>query len=472
MTSGAAALYRFSGLAIVGASPRNTYALPIFTALRKCAYAGNVACINPGGDDVAGYPGYPSLGDVPFPVEAAVVVVRADRVAGVLEECGRRGVRSVTIISAGFAESGPAGLALQDEVTAIAARHELAVCGPNGLGFFSLHDRTSTFCAPGVPPDAGDVGVVAQSGGMLNEVIAYGTYRGLRFSKAVSSGNEAVLTAADYLEELLDDGVTSTIGLIVEGVRAPERLDAALARAARARVPVVALGIGASALGAAAAATHTGGDAGSFARFTALARAHGVTLVDDLDELGEALLAFSYARGQVRSTAPPRGCGVVEISGGGKGLICDVAAAAGVALPPLSAAGAARIAAALGPAGPVPGNPIDLGISWHMSSALALHETALDVLIAEGTVDTIVSRLTVPPEGDADGILEHGRLMLRVRDAHPGLLLAALGRTSDSIHPAWRAFCAEHRLPYLQSYKRGIAALGRLAQYRRFAAAG
>jgi acyl-CoA synthetase (NDP forming) len=464
--SAAAALYRFRGLAVIGASPRNAYAFPIFTALRKAGYAGRVACINPNGEDVAGHPGFASLAGVPFDLDAAVVIVRADRVAGVVDDCGRHGIRGVTIISSGFAESGPDGRALQAEVAAVAARYGIAVCGPNGLGFFSLHDRTSTFCAPGIPSEAGDVAVVAQSGGMLNEVIAYGTYRGLRFSKAVSSGNEAVLATADYIEELLDDGVTSTIGLIVEGVRAADRLEAALARAHRQRTPVIALAIGSSPLGAAAAATHTGASPESFARFAALAQSCGVVLVDDLDELCEALLAFSYAQRQLRAGALPRGCGIVEISGGGKGLICDLAAAAGVALPALSAAGAERVAAALGPAGPVPGNPIDLGISWHMPSALALHETALEVLLAEGTMDTIVSRLTVPPDGDAAGIIAQGRLLVRVRDEHPDVLVAALGRTSDAIHPDWRAFCAEHRLLYLQSYRRGLVTLGRLARYR------
>jgi len=467
----ARALYDFSGVAIVGATPRNSFALSVLAGLRSSGFTGAVACINPSAEDVAGCRGYAALAAVPFRVDAAVLVVRAARVPPVLEECGRLGVRSVTIVAAGFAEAGPAGRALQDEVAAIAARYEIAVCGPNCLGFLSLHDQTSTFSGTELPTIAGDVAVVSQSGGMLNEVLSYGTYRGLRFSKAISSGNEAVLGLADYLDELLADPHTTTIGVIAEGIRAPDRLRTAFARALRERTPIVALKIGTSALAAASAATHTGAIAGSADLFAALCDQHGVTLVEDLEELCEALLVLSRAGSLIRSPAEPRGFAAIEISGGGKGLICDLADRYGLEMPSLGAQAVARLRDFMGPEAE-PTNPLDIIIPWQAPRALEVHEAALATIAADGACDTVVSRLTVRPHGDIDGTLAQGRLIARMRNEHPDILFAALGRSSDVIHPDWRAFCAETGLLYLQGYRRGLATLGRLARYRRFLAHG
>lgn len=462
-------LFVFDGVAIVGATPRNSYALSVLNGLRASQFAGRIACINPNAEEVRGHPGFASLADVPFPVQCVVIVVRADRVPAVLEECGRLGIRSVTIISAGFAEVGPAGRALQDELARVAARYDIPVCGPNCLGFLSLHDRTSTYCTANVPADAGDVAVVSHSGGMLNEVMSYGAYRGVRFSKAISSGNEAVLGMADYLEHLVTDPLTTTIGLIMEGVRAPDRLRAAFAAAARKRKPVVALKIGSSALAAASAATHTGAIAGSADIFAALAEQYGVTLVEDLEEMCEALLAFSHARALIAAAAPPKGFAAVEISGGGRGLICDLADRYGLDLRPLSDRAVANMTPVLGELSS-PSNPFDIVLSWEGTKSLELHEAALTCLAEEKSYDVVASRVTVGTKGQIPGALAHGALVNRFRAEHPEMFFTVLGRASDVIHPEWQALCAQTGLPYLQGYRRGIATLGRLQRYRAFLA--
>lgn len=424
--------------------------------MQACGFTGKVACINPSAESVRGHPGYATLGDVPFGLGAAVIAVRADRVPPVLEECVRLSIRSVTIISAGFAEIGPTGRALQDEIAAIAARYDVSVCGPNCLGFFSLHDRTSTFSSAKIPALAGDVAIVSQSGGILNEVLSYGTYRGVRFSKAISSGNEAVLSLADYLEDLLADPHTTTIGAIVEGVRSPDRLRRAFALAARERKPIVALKIGTSALAAASAATHTGAIAGSSDLFAALCAQEGVTLVEDIEELCEALLAFSRARALVARPGAPRGFAAVEISGGGKGLICDLAEHYGLPLTP--------------PSSEQLSNPVDMTHPWENPKSFELHETVLAGFAAEQRYDVVVSRLTVAPQGAIAAALAHGALVNRFRAEHPGMFYAVLGRTSDVINSEWQAFCTETGLTYFQGYRRGIATLGRFHRYRAFLA--
>lgn len=444
-------LFAFAGLAIIGATPRNPYAKSILGGLASVGFGGNVACINPNAEPVGEVAAYATLADVPFAVDASAIVVRADRVPEILEECGRRGIRSVTIISAGFAESGEPGRALQARLGEIARRYGIAVCGPNCLGFASLHDRTSTYSRSRLPEYPGDVAIVSHSGGMLNEVLSYGSYRGIRFSKVVSSGNEAVLSLADFLENLLDDPATTTIGLIVEGVRAPERIRAAFERAARARKPIVAIKIGTSALASASAATHTGAMAGSANLFAALCDQYGATLVEDIDELCETLLLFSRARALLQQDGEPRGLAAIEISGGGKGLICDLADRRGLALRQ--------------PRDSAMSNPIDLGGSWETRESLELHAAALEALAADG-YDVVVSRLSVLPAGPIEMTLEHARLIERMQRAHPQMLFTVLGRASDAINPAWQRFCDETGTTYLQGYGRGLSALAHLDRYR------
>ncbi len=447
-------LFAFAGLAVIGATPRNPYAKSILGGLASVGFGGDVACINPNAEPVGEIAGYATLADVPFAVDAAAIVVRADRVPEILEECGRRGIRSVTIISAGFAESGEAGRALQAQLAEIAQRYGIAVCGPNCLGFASLHDRTSTYSRSKLPECPGDVAIVSHSGGMLNEVLSYGSYRGIRFSKVVSSGNEAVLSLADYLEHFLDDPATTTIGLIIEGVRAPERIRAAFERAARARKPIVAIKIGTSALASASAVTHTGAMAGSADLFAALCDQYGATRVDDIDELCETLLLFSRARTLLQHDGEPRGLAAIEISGGGKGLICDLADRRGLALRQ--------------PQGAAMSNPIDLGGSWETPESLELHGAALEALVAGG-YDVVVSRLSVLPTGPIEMTFEHARLIERMQRAHPQMLFVVLGRASDAINPVWQRFCDETGTTYLQGYGRGLSALAHLDRYRRSA---
>jgi acetate---CoA ligase (ADP-forming) len=458
-------LFAFEGLAVIGGSARNAYAAPILAGLVNLGYSGKVACINPRGEAAGDVPGYTSLGEIPFAVDAAAIVVRADRIPEILEECGAAGVRAVTIVSTGFAEVGGDGIALQGRLAEIARRYGIVVCGPNCLGALSVHDRTSTYSRSSLRLEPGPVGVVAHSGGMLNEVLSYGTYRGLRFSKLVSSGNEAVVTLPDYLEHLIDDPATTTIGIIAEGVREPDRLRAAFARAAALRKPIVAIKIGTSVLAQASAATHTGAMAGSADLFAALCDQFDALLVEDIDELVETLLMLSHAHEQLQKTTPPRGLAALEISGGGKGLICDLSERAGVPIPPLAPATMERLTVALAGVSQ-PSNPVDLVLSWESNASLVLHEAVLDALVADAGIDTIVSRVSVLPNGAIENTLAHGRLIERFRAAHPDRLFAVLGRASDAINPVWREFCRTTGLLYLQGYRRGTAALGRYWRYR------
>ncbi len=457
------ALFQYAGLAVVGASPRNLIAYHSLEGLRSIGYTGQAAAINPNGEAVAGYPGYPTLKDVPFKVEHAFIAIRADRIPAVLEECAELGVGGVTIVADGFAEAGDKGKALQEQIAATARAGGIAVCGPNCMGLFSVHDKTATYGMSELPKVAGGVSVVSASGGLLSSLMRYGGYRGMRFSKMVSAGNEAVTQVADYVEYLVDDPTTTTIGLLLESVRSPQRLREALAHAFAQKKPVVALKMGTSQLGARQAASHTAAIVGSANLFHALAAQYGVTLVEDIDELTEALLLFSQAGPVLRKSGPPRGVAIVDVSGGGSELICDIAERAGVDLAPLSAASVEALAPVLVNR---PANPFDLTGSWMFPATLPRQEAVLKALASDGAYDIVASRIGVPPSGDLPQvILDHGKLLADAAREHPELLYAVLSWTSEPINPNWIAFLRDNGIAFLLGYKRGIHTLGRLTAY-------
>jgi acyl-CoA synthetase (NDP forming) len=462
------ALFSYSRLAVVGASPRNFLSVSTLEGLRSIGFAGQVACVNPNAEIVAGFPAYKTLADVPFALEHVLISIRADRVPDVMRECAALGVTGVTIHSDGFAEAGPVGRALQAEVAEISHAHDIAVCGPNCMGALSLHDRTSTYGRSDLPQRPGGVSVVSASGGMLNELLAYGAYRGIRFSKAISTGNEAVCEVADFLEHLLDDPLTSTIGIVLEGIRSVPRLRAVFGRALERRIPIVAIKLGTSQLGARAAATHTGSIVDAADLFGTLCAQYGIMLANDIDAMCESLLLFSNAAHVIRSNCEPRGVAVIEISGGGGELVCDIAERSALTLTPLREETASRLASVLPGR---PSNPIDLTLSWEHPQSLIKHQAVLQALAEDGGFDVVISRISVPPTGKLREILiDHGNLLAEASREHPDMVFAALSRTSDPINPRWHELILDAGVIYLQGYERGLEAVANLKTYARFLA--
>jgi acyl-CoA synthetase (NDP forming) len=235
------------------------------------------------------------------------------------------------IYDGGFAERGEEGRALQQRIADICRERGIALCGPNCMGILNPAGRNSSYLQEIRDPVAlaGNLGIVSQSGGfclsLLTDVSRFG------FSHIVSSGNEAVLTAADFVDELADDPDTAAIGCFIEAVRAPERFAAALDRAAMRDKPVVVLKAGRTERARHAIATHTAGDAGDPAAFSALLRAHRAIEVADRAAFTEVLAACQGTR-----RPAGRRLGVITSSGGIAELMLDLAAEAGLELPPLS----------------------------------------------------------------------------------------------------------------------------------------
>jgi acetyltransferase len=460
-------LFSCSSIAVIGASESSNYGSGPYRTLEALGFTGDYYPVNPRRAEVHGHTAYPDIASIPADIDLAVVVVSRELVNPSLAAAADKGARAAVVISAGFVESDERGAVLQLEMSALARERDLVLVGPNCFGAASLANRCGGFTGSGLHQSRlGNVSVLSSSGGLANEIISYGNARGMGFRHLVSTGNEAGITGADVLDYYVQDSGTEVILAILETVRDASLFVQVAERAAQVGKPLVVLKIGASAKAARSAFTHTGALAGSDAVYSALFRQKGVVRVGDIDELIEVGSLLSRGIGVVRSRGLRRAA-VIEISGGGKGLVCDTAAEAGVILPDLTEAGRAALEAAL-PRGIEPSNPLDTGLTWGGAAMDQVFPLALDTLAREPDVDVVLARFTVP-RSDGLGPL-HKRLdeLTAARHAHPDRLFGVLSRTSDRFSDEFGQVMGDAQIAFLQGYGRGLRALGRVAWYGDF----
>jgi acetate---CoA ligase (ADP-forming) len=460
-----APLFDFASIALVGASDTNDAGLSPFKALQTLGFTGRYYPVNPRREQVHGQRAYRSVSSLPETPDMVVIAVPRDAVADVIDQCAQRGVRGAVICSAGFREQDARGAELQASISARAAENGLLVIGPNCFGVASMVNRCAAINAGVANLQRGQVGVISNSGGLMNEIMSYGTARGIGFSHLVSSGNEAGVTAADIIDYFVEDPNTEVVLGILETVRNPELFVAACDRALKAGKPIVLVKMGASDKGARSTTTHTGAMAGSDAVYSALFQQKGVIRVSDIDELIDLGALFATSVNVLRKRRLERSA-IIEISGGGKGLVCDTAALAGVELPDLSEDATARLQQAL-PRTIYPTNPIDIEGWWGDTSMPEVYPLLLETFGSEPDFDVIISRFTTPRAGGLGPLTARLAEMEAARKQHPDRLFAALSRTSDQFSDAWLAAIRDRQITFLQGYGRGLRAVGRLAEYSR-----
>jgi acyl-CoA synthetase (NDP forming) len=368
-------LFRPKSVAVIGASEKPTIGRRLILSLDRIGYRGAIFPVNPNYRTVLGRTCWPGIAELPEPPDIAVLCMGHERALVAVEAAAWRGAKAAVVYDGGFAERGEAGRRLQARIAAICREAGIALCGPNCMGVLSPHHPSTTYLQELRDPAglAGNVGIVAQSGAFCVSLLT--DIRRFGFSHVASSGNEAVLTAADYLEYLADDPKTLIIGAFIETIREPERFAAALDRAAARGKPVVVLKVGRTGRTRHAVTSHTGGDAGDSAAASELLRAHHAIEVADLTELTEILAAY-------QGWEPPAGrrIGVVTSSGGLAELILDLAGP-DIELPPLPPAVKTGIETRIGPV-TGDGNPLDAWgsgtFAQNLPQALALFDASPD----------------------------------------------------------------------------------------------
>lgn len=448
-------LLRPRKIAIVGASERPSIGRALMESLERLSFQGEVFPINPKYPTVLGARCYPSLRDVPAAPDVVAFCVSTDRVLDGIRQTAEVGGRGAVIYDGGFAERGDDGKRLQAEITGICRESGIALCGPNCMGVLSPHDASTTYMQEvrELSHLAGDIGLVSQSGSICITLLA--DVRRYGYSHVISSGNEAVVNCAAYLEFLADDPRTRAIALFLESVREPERFVAALDRAADRGKPVVVLKVGRSERSQRAITTHTGGLAGEGRVFSEVLRAHRAIEVDDLDEMSEVLAAA----GARRRPAGPR-IGVITASGGQAELILDVASAAAIDLPPLDPEIRRKAEDVIG-ALTGDGNPLD---AWGNGDFARNFSHALHCLDVDPNCDAIVM-CSDAADGNPMGRVDRGSSYARVlaegaaRSNKPHYMM---GMRPGVLEQAQIDLLREHGIPVLGGARQGLGAIARL----------
>jgi acetyl coenzyme A synthetase (ADP forming)-like protein len=248
--------------------------------------------INPKAETVIDLPAYPSVLEVPSPIDLAVIVIPYTFVPAALKECGQKGIEAAIVISAGFREAGLEGAERERELMQVAGEYGIRLIGPNCFGVIDTFTPLNTSFGAGMPP-SGPIAFMSQSGALGAAILDWAMAGRLGFSKFVSLGNKADVSETDLLQEWVDDTRSRVILAYIEGLPDGQQF-IEVARQVSKRKPVVAIKSGITQAGARAVSSHTGSLAGSEQAYGAAFRQAGVVRADSLEELLDFALAFGY----------------------------------------------------------------------------------------------------------------------------------------------------------------------------------
>src|SRR2546422_454806 len=348
-------LFSPKSIAVIGASNRQrSVGRAAFTNILLNEYTGTVYPVNPKEHSISGVRAYPSVLDLPETVDLAVVIVPAPIVPSVVEESGKKGVKGLVIISAGFKEVGPDGAELERQVSSIAQKYSMRMIGPNCLGVINADPnvRLNASFASGMPVE-GSIAFASQSGALGEAVLDYASGENIGFSKFISMGNKADVNENDILEYLRTDPMTKVILLYIEDIIDGRKFVDTVSRVTEEK-PIIAVKAGVSPEGAKAASSHTGALAGSDEAYNAILKQSGVIRVESIIDL------FDYARAFAKQPLPRGNRVAIITNGGGPGIMAtDASVRYGLQIAQFSEATKNKLRAGLPKEASV-NNPIDL----------------------------------------------------------------------------------------------------------------
>jgi len=366
-------------IAVIGASKKRDY---YFLRNHQYAFKGNIYAVHPSVKDIPNFPKdkiYSSILDIPEAIDFAFITIPAKLVLGVIDECVKKGVKLVTVFTSKFSDAGTEeGFELEKELLK-RAKDKVRILGPNGLGLF--FPKLGVAWRPGFPTDAGNIGFIAQSGGICNIAIYSSLELGINFSKVFSYGNGADLDFVDLLSFLINDPETEIILCYLEGIK-EGRIDTLRAILKTNTKPIIVLKGGQSEMGAIAAKTHTASIAGDNKIWKNFFRQYNLIEVDSLEELlHTARLIDCYGVFKLENLA------VVSISGGYGVVLADLIEKSGLEVPPFSPKIQHEISKRFFMAGTSPNNPLDFAAQFF---AINIVKEVIDIILSDKGIDGLI----------------------------------------------------------------------------------
>lgn len=451
-------------IAIVGASDdRSKQAGRLTHYLIDHGYGGRLIPVNPSRDEIAGLTAYRSVLDIPGTVDLACIVVPSHAVPNVFEECMAKGIKSAIVYSSGFAESGPEGQLLQQQLVHQVRNSDMRFFGPNTIGVVSPHTNIFASFSMSLQMEqipAGNVGLVSQSGALGSVLLSRLAEQKIGISHWISTGNEANIELHECIEFLIDDPKTAVITMFVETIRQPDAFRMAAERALKVGKPLVVYKTGKSTLGRAAVQTHTGSLAGDDSIYDGLFRQLGVIRVSTITELIDVSWALST---QPRPGGPR--IGVVTASGGVCSMVADQVEELGLELAEFPPSAVSAIASVIPPFGAAR-NPVDITIGT--MSKPDNFASVLRTVASLDTVDAVIVMLTTAADPVATPIAQ-SIIDISTEIQKPFLV----GRlSSDQLAPVSKPLLVEHGIPVYSSPDRVLKVFKYMYEYARRSTSG
>jgi acetyl coenzyme A synthetase (ADP forming)-like protein len=442
-------------VAVIGASRQpDSIGRRVLDAIVSMGFTGAIYPVNHAVAEVAGLKTYSSARQLPTGVDLAVIAVPAASVPTVVDDCAAAGVKSLVVITAGFAESGAGGRAAQNALTEQVRKHGLRMIGPNCMGILNTNPsvRLNASFSPVVPP-AGHLGFFSQSGALGIAILRLASERELGLSTFVSAGNKADVSGNDLLEYWEADPATTVLLLYLESFGNPRRF-ARLARRITQKKPIVVVKSGRTRSGSRAAGSHTAALAADDATVDALFAQSGVIRADTIDEMFDVASCLD-----LQPLPPGRQVAIVTNAGGPGILAADACEAADLTLAQFSTTLREQLGSAL-PAAASLGNPVDM----IASASPAQYARTIELLMTASEVDSVIVIFTPVDLTTADAI------MTAIRDG------VAAGRRAAPVKPVLACvmagpdrpvplMVAGERIPAFSFPENAARALGRATAY-------
>jgi acetyltransferase len=380
-------IFKPKSIAVIGASrSRGTIGREILHNLLDYEFKGPLFPVNPYAEVVNSIKCYPSITEVPNDIDLAIIVVPRPKVNKVVDACGRKGIKGLVIISAGFKESGEEGAREEAKLVKLLEKYGMRAAGPNCMGVICTDPAISmnaTFAA--TKPKIGKIGFMSQSGALGEAILSMARELNLGFSHFISVGNKADISGNDLIEYWREDPATEVILMYLESFGNPRRFTT-LAREITRKKPIIAVKAGRTRTGIRAASSHTGALANVDVATEALFAQTGILRVTSVEELFDMAMAFC-------NQPIPKGDGVAIVTNaGGPGIMAvDACESLGLSIPQFSKETLRRLKKVLSPVVTVQ-NPIDLIASADAKT----YRKTLEVILEDEKVHSILV-IFVPP---------------------------------------------------------------------------
>ena len=440
-----------SSVAVVGASQSpGKIGYDILNNILQYGYAGTVYPINPKAREILGHRAYPDLASVPSEIELAVIALPARAVMNIVEQCGKKKINSVVIITAGFKEIGPEGARLEEDLARRARELGIRVVGPNCLGIIDTAGSLNASFAAGMPL-AGRLGFFSQSGAMCVAILDWALEENVGFSRFVSLGNKMDISETEIMLSMERDENTRVILGYLESIEDGPRFMKAALQVSRTK-PIIIIKSGTTSAGAKAASSHTGALAGSNHAYDAAFKQSGIIHAESMQSLFGYAMAFA-------SQPLPKGpsLAIITNSGGPGILAADACDKTSLHLGPIRKETADRLRKFLPPAASVY-NPVDIiGDASHER-----YEKTLKVVLKDNLIHAVLILLTPTAAVDADSVARS--VVKLAKDADKPIMTAFMG--GRRVREA-RKILQDHAIPSYGYPEDAIRALDAMLYYRR-----